>query len=143
MARARVVAVLNAAIRIAWVISLVWTSRTCWPGLTWPSGSRAGMARWVSWAVSRSASAARRPAVSPSWSLLVISTDTPGGGDTASSRAASVAARARSYRALAATDAALLEAVSPPPGVSVLITNNDHDGLTAGLRAAEADLDTA
>src|ERR1019366_10108057 len=50
----------------------------------------------------RSASAARRPAVSPSWSLLVISTDTPGGGDTASSRAASVAARARSYLALAA-----------------------------------------
>src|SRR5674476_773652 len=87
------------------------------------------MARWVSWAVSRSASAARRPAVSPSWSLWVISTDTPGGGDTVSSRAA--------------TDAALLETVSPPPGVSVLITNNDHDGLTAGLRAAEADLDTA
>jgi hypothetical protein len=27
--------------------------------------------------------------------------------------------------------------------VSVLITNNDHDGLTAGLRAAKADLDTA
>ena len=54
-----------------------------------------------------------------------------------------LAARARYDRALAATDAALLEAVSPPPGVSVLITNNDHDGLTAGLRAAEADLDTA
>src|SRR5665647_2951870 len=102
MARARVVAVLNAAIRMAWVMSLVWVSRTCWPGLTWPSGSRAGMARWVSWAVSRSASAARRSAVSLSWSLLVISTDTPGGGDTASSRAASVAARARSYLALAA-----------------------------------------
>jgi len=27
--------------------------------------------------------------------------------------------------------------------VSVLITNNDHDGLTAGPRAAKADLDTA
>jgi hypothetical protein len=27
--------------------------------------------------------------------------------------------------------------------VSVLITNTDHDGLTAGLRAAKADLDTA
>src|SRR5665647_1576114 len=81
MARARVVAVLNAAIRMAWVMSSVWVSRTCWPGLTWPSGSRVGMARWVSWALSRSASAARRSAVS--WS-------------------ASVAARARSYLALAA-----------------------------------------
>jgi len=54
-----------------------------------------------------------------------------------------LAARARYDRALAATDAALLEAVSPPPGQTVLITNTDHDGLTAGLRAAEADLDTA
>ena len=54
-----------------------------------------------------------------------------------------LAARARYERALAATDAALLEAVSPPPGVSVLISNTDHDTLTAGLRAAEADLNTA
>jgi transposase len=54
-----------------------------------------------------------------------------------------LAARARYERALATTDAAVLQAVSPPPGVSVLITNNDHDELTAGLRAAEADLDTA
>jgi hypothetical protein len=54
-----------------------------------------------------------------------------------------LAARARYDRALAATDAAVLDAVSPSPGVSVLITNNDHDELTAGLRAAEADLDTA
>jgi hypothetical protein len=54
-----------------------------------------------------------------------------------------LAARARYDRALAATDAALLETVSPPPGVSVLITNNDHDELTAGLRATEADVDTA
>src|SRR5674476_692025 len=76
MARARMVAVLNAAIRMAWVMSLVW--------------------------VSRSASAARRLLVSVSWSVLVISTDIPGGGATASSRAASVAARARSYRARAA-----------------------------------------
>gem|GEM_PF-3324410 len=37
-----------------------------------------------------------------SWSVLLISTDTPGGGDTACSIAASVAARARSYLALAA-----------------------------------------
>jgi hypothetical protein len=50
---------------------------------------------------------------------------------------------ARYDRALAATDAALLEAVSTPPGVSVLISNQHHDRLTAGLRAAEADLDTA
>jgi transposase len=54
-----------------------------------------------------------------------------------------LAARARYDRALAATDAAMLEAKSPPPGVSVLITNQAHDGLTADLRAAEADLDTA
>ena len=54
-----------------------------------------------------------------------------------------LAARARYDRALAATDAALLEAVSPPPGQSVLITNADHDALTADLRAARADLDTA
>ena len=54
-----------------------------------------------------------------------------------------LAARARYDRALAATDAALLDAVSPPPGISVLITNTDHDQLTADLRAAEADLDTA
>jgi hypothetical protein len=54
-----------------------------------------------------------------------------------------LAARARYDRALAATDAALLEAVSPPPGQTMLITNTDHDELTAGLRAAEADLDTA
>jgi hypothetical protein len=54
-----------------------------------------------------------------------------------------LAARARYERALAATDAALLEAVSPPPRESVLITNTDHDRLTADLRAAESDLDTA
>jgi hypothetical protein len=54
-----------------------------------------------------------------------------------------LAARARYDRALAATDAALLEAVSPPPGQTMLITNTDHDELTAGLRAAEADLNTA
>jgi len=54
-----------------------------------------------------------------------------------------LAARARYDRALAATDAAMLDAMSPPPGVTVLITNTDHDHLTAGLRAAEADLDTA
>jgi hypothetical protein len=52
-----------------------------------------------------------------------------------------LAARARYDRALAATDAALLETVSPPPGVSVLITNAEVDRLTADLRAAETFLD--
>jgi hypothetical protein len=54
-----------------------------------------------------------------------------------------LAARARNERALAATDGALLEAVSPPPRESVLITNADHDKLTADLRGAESNLDTA
>jgi hypothetical protein len=54
-----------------------------------------------------------------------------------------LAARARYERALAATDAALLDAVSPPPRGSVLITNADHDKLTADLRAARTFLDTA
>jgi hypothetical protein len=54
-----------------------------------------------------------------------------------------LAARARYDRALAATDAALLAAVSPPQGQAVLITNADHDRLTADLRAAETDLNTA
>jgi hypothetical protein len=54
-----------------------------------------------------------------------------------------LAARARYERALAATDAALLDAVSPQQGQAVLITNADHDRLTADLRAAESVLDTA
>jgi transposase-like protein len=54
-----------------------------------------------------------------------------------------LAARARYERALAATDAALLDAVSPPQGQAVLITNTDHDKLTADLRAAQTNLDTA
>jgi hypothetical protein len=52
-----------------------------------------------------------------------------------------LAARARYERALAGTDAALLDAVTPPTGQAVLITNADHDRLTADLRAAEAALD--
>ena len=54
-----------------------------------------------------------------------------------------LAARARYERALAATDAALLDAVSPTTGQTVLITNADHDKLTADLRAAETLLDAA
>jgi transposase len=54
-----------------------------------------------------------------------------------------LAARTCYERALAATDAALLDAVSPPQGQAVLITNTDHDKLTADLRAAETVLDTA
>jgi hypothetical protein len=37
----------------------------------------------------------------------------------------------------------MLHAVTPPLGVLVLISNTDHDQLTADLRAAEADLDNA
>jgi hypothetical protein len=69
------VAVLNAAMRMAWLISFVWMSRTCWPGLTWARGSRAAAARWVAWAVSRLDSVARRSALSHSWSALVMSID--------------------------------------------------------------------
>jgi hypothetical protein len=54
-----------------------------------------------------------------------------------------LAARARYDRALAATDAALLDAITPPQGQAVLITNTDHDKLTADLRAAQIVLDTA
>ena len=54
-----------------------------------------------------------------------------------------LAARASYERALAYTDAALLEAKSPPAGGSALITNQVHDALTADLRHAEADLDVA
>src|SRR5680860_32564 len=54
-----------------------------------------------------------------------------------------LAARARYDRALAGTDATLLQAVSPPPGQSVVITNAAHDELTADLRDAESNLDTA
>jgi hypothetical protein len=44
---------------------------------------------------------------------------------------------------LAAIDDALLEAVSPPPGQTVLITDADHDRLTVNLRTAESSLDAA
>jgi hypothetical protein len=54
-----------------------------------------------------------------------------------------LATRARYERALAATDAALLDAISPQQGQEVLITNADHDKLTADLRDAEANLDAA
>jgi len=54
-----------------------------------------------------------------------------------------LAARARYERALAQTDAALLEAKSAPPGKPVLITNAAHDALTADLRDAQTNLDSA
>jgi hypothetical protein len=54
-----------------------------------------------------------------------------------------LAARSAYERTLGRTDAALLEAKSPPPGQPVLITNQAHDAITADLRSAEADLDTA
>ncbi len=54
-----------------------------------------------------------------------------------------LAARSAYERALVRTDAALLEAKSPPLGETVLITNAAHDAITADLRGAEADLDTA
>jgi hypothetical protein len=54
-----------------------------------------------------------------------------------------LAAKARYERALAATDAALLDAVTPPPGQTLLITNADHDKLTADLRATETNLNDA
>ena len=54
-----------------------------------------------------------------------------------------LAARSAYERTLARTDAALLEAKSPAPGQPVLITNQAHDAISADLRQAEADLDTA
>jgi hypothetical protein len=54
-----------------------------------------------------------------------------------------IAARARHEQVAAATDAALLQARSPKPGTPVLITNAEHDKLTAALRTAEAALHTA
>jgi len=55
-----------------------------------------------------------------------------------------LAARAGYERAVARTDAALLDATHPrAPGQTVLITNQTHDALTADLRSAEADLDRA
>jgi hypothetical protein len=55
-----------------------------------------------------------------------------------------LAARAGYERALARTDAALLDATHPgAPGETVLITNQAHDDITADLRSAEASLDNA
>jgi hypothetical protein len=54
-----------------------------------------------------------------------------------------LAARAAYERALARTDAALLDAKFAAPGEPVLITNQAHDAITADLRGAEADLDGA
>jgi len=54
-----------------------------------------------------------------------------------------LAARARYQRAPAATDAALLDAVSPQQGQAVLITNADHDKRHGDLHTAESNLNTA
>lgn len=54
-----------------------------------------------------------------------------------------LAARAGYERGLAHTDAALLDAFTPPAGQTVNITNQAHDALTADLRSAEASLDGA
>jgi hypothetical protein len=40
---ARAVVVLNAAIRMVWVMSLVWVSRTCWPGPPGPVEAGRGL----------------------------------------------------------------------------------------------------
>jgi hypothetical protein len=53
------------------------------------------------------------------------------------------AARARYDRARADAEQALLDLRSPAPGQERVITNADHDAVTAGLHAAEADLDAA
>ncbi|MEP7332381.1 MAG: putative transposase, partial [Terracoccus sp.] len=54
-----------------------------------------------------------------------------------------LAARARHEQQTAATHAALLAARSPAPGTPTLLTNQQHDALTADLRAAEAGLTAA
>jgi len=53
------------------------------------------------------------------------------------------AARARYDRAVASTDAEMLAAHSPEPGTEALLTNADHDEITAELRAAETTLSAA
>ena len=54
-----------------------------------------------------------------------------------------LAARVRHEEQAAATDAALLAARSPAPGAPTLLTNTEHDALTADLRAAETALTVA
>ncbi|MDN5751235.1 MAG: hypothetical protein L0H64_22480, partial [Pseudonocardia sp.] len=51
-----------------------------------------------------------------------------------------VAAREAYERAVAQADQALLALRTPTPGDSVLISNAEHDAVTAGQRAAQADL---
>lgn len=51
-----------------------------------------------------------------------------------------LAADASLERTRARNNAALLAARSPAPGEAVVLTNADHNAMTAGLRAAEADL---
>ena len=71
---------LNAAMRMAWWISFVSGSRICWPGWTWARGNRVGIARCMSVAASRAASAACMPALMVSIIVLVTTVVATGGG---------------------------------------------------------------
>src|ERR1035441_2972985 len=74
------VSVLQAAIRMAWVMSLVSVSgRTC-PGLCWPSGILAGVAFAVAWASWSSRVAAWTGPSSRASILLVMMVLVPGAG---------------------------------------------------------------
>ena len=98
--RARVAAALNAAMRMAWLISFGWMSRTCCPGLTWARGSRAGNGP-VGALGGAQVGLCRAEVCGEPVVVGVGDQHRLVGGQTASSRAASVAARARSYLARA------------------------------------------
>src|SRR5216683_6832020 len=105
------VSALYAAIRMAWVISLVWASSRIMSGLCWLSGIFAGMAL----AAARAASSLRRAASTGASSLaraaLVIIVVVPGAGlrsaASLSWRAAPAAARSF-FAAVTAADAVFL-----------------------------------
>src|SRR5574338_9061 len=66
--------------RMAWWISLVSVSSTCWPGWTWASGSRAGIAWCAASAASSAVSAAWVSALMVLIIALVTTVAPPGGG---------------------------------------------------------------
>ena len=74
------VSALYAAIRMAWVMSLVWVSSRTMPGLCWPSGIFAGVALAAAWAASSSRGAAWTGASSRASIWLVMTVLVPGGG---------------------------------------------------------------